>query len=128
MIRQAAQFYVSEAFYGGVAPYTAEPGYLGPMPTNGVASYNPLEPSLSGLGWKAYNPDGLDLLWTHGSYGPKVFDEITAVGFYFDTLVIDQNTNKMDIEGFIFGGIPEPTSVLLALGGIGMLAMRRRRG
>ena len=125
VVRNGTQFYTSEAFYGGTGASLLEAGYLGAIPDGGTATLNPV---VSGLGWKAYNPDGLDLQWQHGSWTSPTFDNITGVGFFFDTLAFSQNNNNLELEGFRFSAIPEPSSALLALGGLGAVLLHRRRG
>jgi len=123
VIRNGSQFYTSQAFYNGDGA-SGEEGFLGQVPDGGIATYNP---SVGGFGWKAYNPDGLDLQWSHGGYENPTFDNITAVGFYFDTLVFGQGNNTIDITNFSFSAVPEPSSALIALGGLGTLLLHRRR-
>ncbi len=124
VIRQGSQFYVSEGFFGGTGASVLEPGYLGVIPDGGTAEFFP---TMSELGWKAYNPDGLDLQWAHGAWGDPVFDDITGVGFYFDTLAFTQNNSNLEITDFSFTAVPEPGSAALALGALGTLLLLRRR-
>jgi hypothetical protein len=125
LIRQGNQFYTSEAFFGGTGASLLEPGRLGDIPDGGSAVFNPLANPT--LGWKAYAPDGLNLQWQHGDWSPQNFDNITAVGYYFDTLNFTQNNSNLEITGFSFSAVPEPSSALIALGGFGTLLLRRRR-
>lgn len=125
VIRQGNQFYASEAFFGGTGISQTELGYLGIIPDGGIATYTPS--SHPTLGWKAYNPNGLDLQWSHGPWVNPTFNDITAVGFYFDTLGFTQNNSDLEIDAFSFTGIPEPASAVLALAGFSALLLRRRR-
>lgn len=122
VIRQGTQFYVSEAYWSNTtAPGS---GYQGLLPINGgTITFNPL--LLGSFGWKLYNPDGLDLQFVHGGYEFPTFDDITAVGFYFDTRAFTQNNSKIEINGFSV--VPETSSALLALGGLGVALLTRRR-
>jgi hypothetical protein len=123
VLRNGTQFYTSEAFYNGVGA-SAENGFLGAVPDGGIATYNPID---QGFGWKPYDPDGLDLQWTHGGYLNPTFDNITGVGFYFDTLGFDQNHNDIEIRGFSFSAVPEHSIAFLAIGGFGMMTLIRKR-
>ena len=124
VIRQGTQFYVSEAYWSNAT--APESGYQGPLPLNGgTITFNPL--SLGSLGWKLYNPNGLDLQMQHGGYVFPTFDDITAVGFYFDTRAFTQQNSKIEVNSFSVLPVPETSSALLALGGLGVALLTRRR-
>lgn len=124
VLRQGSQFYVSEGFFGGTGASQAEAGYLGVIPDGGTAEFFP---DMADLGWKAYDPSGLDLKWAHDVWGEVEFNDITAVGFYFDTLAFSQNNSKLEITSVSFTAVPEPGSAALALGALGTLLLLRRR-
>ena len=127
VVRNGTQFYVSQAFWGGVSPSTTEPGYQGVFPDGATINYNP---AASPFGWKAYNPTGLDLQFGHGSWVTPTFDNVTAVGFYVDTLNFTggpTNNSNLEITGFAVNAVPEASHAVLSLGALGALMLRRRR-
>ena len=125
VIRNGSQFYVSQAYWGGTNLLDTD--RQGDLPDGGSVVYNPFT---TGLNWKLYNPNGLDLQWTHGSYDytSSSFTDITAFGFYVDTLNFTQNNSNLEIGSFAVTAIPEPSRALLLMAGLmGVLLKRRRR-
>lgn len=76
--------------------------------------------------WLAFNPS-TSLLEPSGTYASHSFTNITAVGYsgWMDISSALLTTSDIVVTAFSVNAIPEPSSALL--GGLGLLAMLRRR-
>lgn len=108
MVKDGAQWYVSNTAHT----------------TSGSKSLSGA--SLLAETWLAYNP-GSSLLEPSGTYASHNFTDITAVGYFgwMDISGTALTTSDIVVTAFSANAIPEPYSALL--GGLGLLALLRRR-
>lgn len=126
IVRDGSQFYVSEAFWSNTV--SAEPGWQGLLPDNATTVFDATSPEWGS--WQPYNPSGLGIQFTHGGFVTPTLSNVTAVGFYLDTLVFSANTNNLEIDGFsvVANPVPEPgpLAVALLIGVFAVTSARRR--
>ena len=119
VVRDGSQFFVSESTItlANNSDYSVMYSNLANW-----AAYNPVDP--------VGTPTAADL-WSldfdEGSvFSPHTFTDVTAVGFYMEHEAATGPIH-VHIEGFGATFIPEPSSILLLLGSLGLVARRRRR-
>jgi len=101
------------------------PGYQGLFPDGSGVTYT----AQPGSYWQVYNPSGIDLEFSHGPYIQPTFTNITAVGFFVDTLDGSDNNNQLFFSSFSVSQtiVPEPSRVVLVMVAVGACLMMRRR-
>ena len=119
VVRDGNQFYISE----GTITLSNNADYLVPYSSlTNWAAYNPADPTGT-----AGTSDLQSLDFNEaGSYSPQTFTDVTGLGFYVEHEAATGPIH-VHIEGFGAALVPEPTTGLLALLGLGGLFCRRMR-